>query len=153
MMRIKKLFALVLVCCSVMLVNPVKAQTDCVKVKFEVDGKDVNQKFKIILYVNNEVIEPPVSANGFTVPPEIKSSEKVNVRFLSGEYDLLFESVYVPKFKTDWTIGIDKPPFDKENIASENPDPPNKELLIIYYIDFVPKNKGDGTRMVVKVYK
>lgn len=148
-MRFRELTALILVCCSVMLTNPTNAQTNCVKVKFEVDGKEVKQKFKILLYVNNEVIEPLMSENGFTVPPEIRHSEKVNVRFLSGEYNLFFESVYLPKFKTDWIVGIDRKPFDKENLPQSQPD---KELLGIYYITFVPKD-GLETRIVVEEYK
>lgn len=135
-----------------MLINPVKAQTDYVKVKFEVDGREVKQKFKIMLYVNNQVIEPMVSENGFTTLPEIRSSEKVNVRFVSGEYNLFFDSVDISAFDTDWIVGVDNKPFDKENTASEEPDPPGKELLGIYYIHFVSK-KGLDTRMVVKVYK
>jgi hypothetical protein len=87
------------------------------------------------------------------VPPELKEHEKLNVRFMSGKHDLSFESVYASKFKTDWVVGVDTPPFDSENIASENPDPPGKTLSVIWYIDFVPKDKGDGTRVVVKIYK
>lgn len=148
-MRIRKLTVLILVCCSIMLIKPVKAQTDCVKVKFEVDGKEVKQKFKVMLYVNNEVIEPLMSENGFTVPPEIRDSEKVSVRFLSGEYNLFFESVYLPKFKTNWIVGVDRKPFDKENLPQSQPD---KELLGIYYITFIPKD-GLETRIVVEEYK
>ena len=148
-MGIRNLIILMLACCSVIFTNSVKAQTDCVKIKFEVDGKEVKQKFKIILYDNNKAIEPLVSENGFTVPLEIRNSEKVNVRFLSGEYDLFFESVYLPKFKTDWVVGIDRKPFDKDNLPQSQPE---KELLLIYYINFVPKD-GDGTRMLVEVYK
>lgn len=149
-MRFRKLIALMLVCCcSVMLTGTVNAQTNCVKVKFEVDGKEVRQRFKVLLYVNNEVIEPLMSENGFTVPPEIKDSEKVNVRFLSREYNLFFESVYLPKFKTDWVVGIDRKPFAKENLPQSQPD---KELLGIYYITFVPKD-GLETRIVVEEYK
>jgi hypothetical protein len=149
----KRIKALALVVCVLALVGSVSAQSQCVRIKFEVDGKEVNQKFRVLLYVDNKVIEPTVVGKSFVVPPELKDQEKVNVRFLSGKYDLSFQSVYVSKFKTDWVVGVDNPPFDNENIASENPDPPGKTLSVIWYIDFVPKDKGDGTRVVVKVYK
>lgn len=149
----KKIKALALAVCVLALVGSVSAQSQCVRIKFEVDGKEVDQKFRVLLYVDNKVMEPTVVGKSFVVPPELKGQEKVNVRFLSGEYDLFFESVYLTKFNTDWVVGVDTPPFDNENIASENPDPPGKTLSVIWYIDFVPKDKGDGTRVVVKVYK
>jgi hypothetical protein len=149
----KAIKALALAFWFVALVGSVSAQSQCVNVKFEVDGKEVDQKFRVLLYVDNRVIGPTVVGKSFIVPPELKDQEKVNVRFLSGEYDLFFESVYLTKFNTDWVVGVDTPPFDNENITSENPDPPGKTLSVIWYIDFVPKDKGDGTRVVVKVYK
>ena len=149
----KKIKALALVVCVLAFVGSVSAQNQCVRIKFEVDGKEVDQKFRVLLSVDSRVIEPTVVGKSFIVPPELKDQEKVNVRFLSGKYDLSFESVYVTKFKTDWVVGVDNPPFDNENIASENPDPPGKTVSVIWYIDFVPKDKSDGTRVVVKVYK
>jgi len=151
--KVKAIKALVLASWLVAFVGSVNAQSQCVSVKFEVDGKEMDQKFRILLYVDNKVLEPAVIGKSFVVPPELKGQEKVNLRFLSGEHDLSFESVYVTKFKTDWVVGVDTPPFDNENLASENPDPPGKTLSVIWYIDFVPKDKGDGTRVVVKIYK
>src|SRR2546421_10839113 len=139
----KKTKALALVVCVLALVVSVSAQSQCVSIKFEVDGKEVDQKFKVQLYVDSKVIEPTVVGKSFIVPPELKEYEKVNVRFLSGKYDLYFESVYVTKFMTDWVVGVENPPFDSEKIASENPDPPGKTLSVIWYIDFVPKDKSD----------
>jgi hypothetical protein len=60
--------------------------------------------------------------------------------------------VHVSKFDTDWIVGVDKKPFDKENTASEEPDPPGKKLVGVYYLDFVSK-KGLDTKMIIKVYK
>ncbi len=121
-MTLRKLTILILVCCSAMLT--VKAQTNCVKVKFEVDGKEVRQKFKIVLYFNNAIIEPSVSKKGFAVPLEIGDSNEVSVRFLSGEYDLFFDSLHISALDTDWIVGIDNRPFDKDNIEPEEPAPP-----------------------------
>jgi len=148
----RKLNILMVACCFLLLASSAKAQTSCVKVKFEIDGIEVDQKFKVLVHINNEVIEPSIVGKGFIVPPDLKNHETVGVQFLSGEYDLFFESVHKSAFETDWIVGVDKPPFDNENISSEKPDPPGKELLIIYYITFIPKN-GEETRLVVKVYK
>lgn len=154
-MRGCNLTVLRLICCALIIVSPTKAQSaasaDGVKVKFEVDGDEVKQKFKVMLYANDQVIEPVVTRNKFTVPPEIKNNERVNVRFLSGKYDLFFNSIHVSAFETAWIVGVDNKPFDKENTASEEPDPPDKELSGIYYLHFVSKS-GLDTRTVVKLY-
>jgi hypothetical protein len=151
-MRLKQLTVLIVVCCSAMLTGPAGAQINSMKVKFEVDGKEVKQKFKVMLYIDGEAIEPPVSEGGFIAPPEVRNSQKIGVRFLSGEYDLFFDPVRESAFGTDWIVGVDNKPFDEENSASEEPGPPDKELSVIYYLTFVSK-KGLDTRMVVKVYK
>ena len=144
---------LLLACCCLLLAGAVKAQTERVKVKFEEDGKEVDDEFKLLFYVNGKEFKPTLLEKSFVVPPELGNYETVDVRFQSGAYDLFFESVYLTKFKTDWAVGVDNPPFDKDNTASDEPTPPDRELRILYYIDFTPKSKGDGTRMVVKVYK
>jgi hypothetical protein len=41
-----------------------------VKVTFEVDGEEVHQKFKILLYAGDEIIEPRIDEEGFIVPPK-----------------------------------------------------------------------------------
>ncbi|HEX8560408.1 MAG TPA: hypothetical protein VF668_20100 [Pyrinomonadaceae bacterium] len=148
----RKLTFLMLACCSATMVRPAGAQTDLVKVKFEVDGDEVRQKFKVLLYLDDKVIEPAVSEGGFIAPPEVRSDERVNVRFLSGGYELFFNSVHAAAFGTDWVVGVDNKPFDRENTASEEPDPAGKELSRIYYITFASK-KGLDTRTVVKVYR
>jgi hypothetical protein len=144
---------LIVLCCCLLLSPSVRGQTDCVRLKFEVDGKEVEGKFKILLYLGDKTIEPTLDGKSFIVPSEVKSENKIDVRFLADQYDLLFKSVDKSAFKTDWTVGVDNKPFDEENTASEVPDPREKDLLIIYYINFTPKGKGAMTRLVVKVYK
>jgi hypothetical protein len=136
------------------LAGSVRAQSNCVKVKFEVDNKEItSQDFKVKIYADGQIIEPVIYEHNFIVPPEVKNYEKVDVRFLFGKYNLFFDSVHVSAFQTDWVIGIDSRPFDEENIASSNDDTIDKDLLLIYYIDFIPKNQGAETRLVIKVYK
>jgi hypothetical protein len=120
-----------------------------VKVTFEVDGKEVHQKFKIMLYAGDEIIEPRMVEGGFIVPPEIKKYEKVGVRFTSEGDDLFFDPVYLSKFETEWVVGVDRKPFALENISSSRT---RKKTKLIFYINFISK-EGDGTRMVVAIHE
>lgn len=121
---------------------------DWVPVKFEVDGKEMHQRFKVLLYVNDQIIEPRLVDGGFIVPPELKSAKYAEVRFLSGPYDIFFGSVYPAKFSTDWTVGVDTKPFDPENVRDDTA----KSTQIIYYINFESK-LGDGTKLTVEARK
>ena len=148
-MKVRKLIStLAFTFWSLMLVTGVRGQDRFVKVSFEIDGKRVEERFKILIYVDGIAIEPLRFENGFVVPAWPKSVENVRVRFLFAKHNLLFEPVYIAKFETDWIVGIDNKPFDEENV-----DPrAGKELKVVYYIDFVPHD-GDETRLVVKVPK
>lgn len=134
--------------CAALFAGSALGQSEMVKVKFEVDGKEVRQKFKLTIYAGDETIEPCIVEDGFIVPPEIKKYEKVGVRFVSGSHDLFFDSVYLPKFGSDWVVGVDKKPFAAENLPSTRP---HKKIKLIYYIDFISRT-ADGTRMVVQVH-
>lgn len=150
-MRAKKLVALLFACCFAIPSLPVKAQANRVKIKFEIEGKEViGQKFKILIYFDNQVIEPELTGNGFIVPPEITQHDEVGVRFIAGQYDLYFGSVNNFDFESAWTIGIDTPPFDLQYVLS--PLPAGKESLGIYYLKFMPKD-AEGTIIAVQVYK
>lgn len=151
MMRAILLSILLLACCFASLGDHLAAQADRVKFRFEVDGKQVDEKFKVLLYLSGKAVEPEMFGSSFTVPPEAQGRESAGVRFFSEKYDLYFDPVYLPKFKTDWTVGIDNKPFDEENADSEEPESPDKELSGIRYIHFVSKS-GLDTRMVVKSY-
>lgn len=148
-MKLKKPCTLPVACCALLFVMAAHAQLPTVKIlRFEVDGKEVKEDFKITLYANNQIIEPLRVEDGFIVPPEIRSCENVGVRFLSENYDLVFDQVYLSKFDTDWIVGVDNKPFDQEYIEPKEA----RKLKLIYYLQFVPR-RGDETRMVVKVHK
>lgn len=154
-MRVEKLSFLTLlccaalVCCATLVFYKAKAQSQSVKIlKFEVDGKEVNQHFKVLLYVKGNLIEPTMVENSFIIPPDIKDCETVGVRILSGDYDLIFDPVYQSKFNTDWIVGVDKKPFDQEYVSLKEA----RRLKSIYYLQFV-SHEGDDTRLVVKVRK
>ena len=64
------------------------AQNVTVKAKFQIDGKETKDKFRIILYADGVATETTISDDG-TFPVPALNVPKVNVRFLSGQYDLL----------------------------------------------------------------
>ena len=127
----------------------VSAQSKSVEFRFEVDGAPKKGHPRIVLYAGDEKVEASISDSDFVFPSSLQKYEKVDVRFISGKYNLLFESVYLSKFEGEWVIGVDRKPFDKDNIASAQP---GRHIREIYYINFNPLH-GDGTRMVVITYK
>ncbi len=148
-MKVYLLNVVLLAFCLVLFATEGAAQNNQVKFNFEVDAKPVKEKFKVLLYLDGKAIEPKMCGDSFTVPPEIEGRENVGVRFLSGKYDLYFDPVYLKDFKTDWTIGIDNKPFEKDNINAER----NYEnIALIRYIKFNPKD-GDGFMITAEVNK
>ena len=148
-----KFWKLGVVALSVFLVGAVTGhsapQTKAVRIlQFEVDGRRIEKKFKIVLYVGNQAIEPTMYENSFVIPPSVRKQESVGVRFLCGNYNLFFDDVAVSSFDVDWIIGIDHVPFKQEYVEAEEA----KKLRLLYYISFVPKD-ADGSRLVVKVFK
>lgn len=129
-------------------INSAQAQDRKVKVlRFEVDKKEIKSSFKIILYLNDKEIEPVRDGNSFFVPQEVDNSI-VTVRFISSGYDLLFHPIYPAKFDTDWIIGVDKKPFDADNVSPEE----TRNVKMVYYAQFISR-EGDGTILVVSVLK
>jgi len=150
-MKVGAWSALILASGVVMSAPPSRAQTEFVQIlRFEIDGVRNDQRFKVLFQVGKKVIEPLRFENGFVVPAGLEGLDKVDIRFVSGKYDLLFESVHASAFVTDWIIGVDTKPFDKDNL--ERSPPAGKKLALVYYIQFVPKN-GEDTKMTVRVYK
>lgn len=127
----------------------VSAQSKSVEFRFEVDGVPKKGSPRVVFYAGHENLEAAISGNNFVVPPSLYKYEKVDVRFISGEYNLLFESVYLSKFEGDWVIGVDRKPFDKGNTAAAQPC---RQIREIHYINF-NSLQGDGTRMMVITYK
>jgi hypothetical protein len=128
-----------------------KAQTECVKIKFEIDGKEVvGEKFKVLIDADGQTIEPKLLENGFVVPPEVSNWQKIELRFVSGEYELLFSPLTKYHFDSEWIIGVNNPPFKEQDETSASQE--GKELKLIYYIEFHPK-KGAATSWVTRVYK
>ncbi len=154
MMRIWKLAGLTLCVAVIGSANgyPLQLPADSVDavriLKFEVDGKKVDGRFKLLLYIGKDVITAKVQGKRILLPSRVKEQANVGVRFICRKYDLFFDQVAVSSFKVDWIIGVDHRPFKHEYVEPEAVD----QLRLLYYISFVPKD-GDGTRLVVKVFK
>ena len=149
-MRKRFFYCIILVCGGLIFGQIAQAQSKPIKVKFEVDGKENSHPFRIEISHNGIVIKSKIADRRCVFPPEFIDHEKVDLRFISVKYDLLFEGVYLAKFQCDMVFGVDNKPCDKENI----PTGPlgGKELRFIYYVRFEPET-GDGTTMTVSVYK
>ncbi len=144
----KKLNFLFAILCCLVVINSAQAQERKVKIlRFEVDKKEVKTSFKIIIYLDDKEIEPRRDGDSFFVPQEIDNSV-VSVRFISDGYDLIFHPIYPAKFDTDWIIGVDKKPFDADNVSPEEA----QNVKMVYYAQFISR-EGDGTILVVSVLK
>lgn len=128
-----------------------KAQTECVKIKFEIDGKEiVGEKFKVVIDADGRTIEPKLLKNGFVVPPEVSNWKKIELRFVFGEYDILLNPLTKYHFDGEWLIRVNNPPFQEQTDLPLWKD--GKELRLIYHISFYPKN-AEGTGRIIPVYK
>ena len=127
------------------------AQTKNVKLRFEVDGKEVAKpKYSILIEVDGHQIEPVYTKTGFVVPDELSSGKEINLKFKSGEYDLDFASLKSRDFDTEWIVGVDIPPL---NIPDDKPEKDKrKKLVMAYYIKFRPL-VGESTTWITKVYQ
>lgn len=148
MMKIK-LVSLGLIILSVLLMaQAANGQTEPIKVKFIVDGEEVHQPFKIQLVLNQLVLKPRIKDGSFFLPGELANQEKVDVRFISGKYDLYYDDVYLTKFSDggEFVFGVDNKPFDEDHLRDA--PPPGRELQFVYYLTFMPRN-FEGTELTV----
>jgi len=136
------------------LIRPVFAQSGdaekgLVRLQFEIDGKRVDPRFKIFLYIDGATIEPLRLENGFVVPPLVNTHESAGVRLLFAGHNLYFEHVSRAQFGADWIVGIDHYPFRSAEV--EDPQVA-KKLKVVYYIK-LESGTGDGVMLSVLVPK
>jgi hypothetical protein len=148
-MRIKIFSAVTCAFLALVFADAANAQTDPISVKFEVDGKEVHQPFNIQISLNGLVLEPEIRNSGFVFPPEFLNQEKVNVRFISGKYNLFYEGVYMTKFNGEMVFGLENLPAG-EDCNRTKPSPDAKPMMI-YWLEFHPKNAA-GTKLAVSTY-
>ena len=94
------------------------AQSNQIRLRFEVDGKITKQSFKITFFVKGSATEAKVTKDGFLVPDNIGDVDRFAVRFESKKYELYFDPVFRKDLKADRIVGIDNKPFDKDIINS-----------------------------------
>jgi len=117
-----------------------------VEVEFQLDGKRQRAPSSVDFVESNGTVQSESIVNGeFRVPGSLDSPVAVRLRFL--DRTLLFSQVYPSKFQGKWVVGIDKPPFDPENISARFQQEKPKEL---WFISFEP-TLGEGTRIVVSI--
>lgn len=114
--------------------TPIKAQERKVAVTFKEDGNVKSIVYKIKLRVNDEEVEPQAHEKGFVFSKEIVA-DKVKVTVTIGSRDVDFGEVKKELFETDWVIGIDNKPYEKENVG-HLPGHMREEGDILYYIEF-----------------
>jgi hypothetical protein len=115
------------------------AQTSPVRVRFEVDGKELKQPLRILFAAHWDefkppIIEPPVKDGGFTLPPALDGLkfDEVSLRVVCGKYTLEFTEVEVAKLSGALTFGVDHKPFGPEFLKFKTPAE-RKKLAVIYY--------------------
>jgi hypothetical protein len=118
-----------------------------VGITFDVDGKRVPGPSMIDFSSRGtgKTWRVPIKHGRFTAPDEVTSAP-VDVSLRLAGRRLRFTGVYPAKFRCDWTVGIDTPPFDSENQLEE----PGVKAREFWYIAFEP-HEGDGTRATVIV--
>jgi hypothetical protein len=132
----------------------ITAESRFVRLSIEVDRKRIQEKFQLLVYAGKNEVEPLRFENGFVVPEVLSKYEKVDIKILFRNYDLLFEDVPVEAFTLDWIIGVDLRPFDSENMSSTEKPPAGKRLSFIYYIHYVARTaKQADTKRIVRVFK
>jgi hypothetical protein len=131
----KTVYISIIFCLAWLLIAPniSCAQDEVIKVRFEIDGKEIHQPFKILLSVQSSaVFEPPITDDGFTLPPELRGQEKINIRLLYKKYGLDYGDIHISKFSGEMVFGIDNKPFDEERVRDHDP---KKEIMLIYYLE------------------
>ncbi len=108
-MRTNAFTILLAVCYLTLFSGLAVAQSFPVKARFEVNGKVSKKRFRVLIYANGAPIEPTVSEDGQFCVPDL-SVEQVDVRLISGRYDLLHEGVYLKKLRGQLVFGVKNHP-------------------------------------------
>jgi hypothetical protein len=118
------------------------------KVEFKINDKPTTKKIRIILYVDGVATEPSVSDDGTFLLPAL-NSEWVNVRLISGKYNLLYEHIYLKKLRGALTFRVftNRAALDRLS-DSDSKCLPGHNLISAYDLNF-----HDGTEVIVTTCK
>jgi hypothetical protein len=141
-MKVFVYFVLFIVTFSV----PLIAQSTPVQLNFEVDGKRKKQKFSVTFSAHGSNFNAKKTEKGFLVPIEILQFESFAVIFSSKKYHLEFNPVFRKDLDAVWTLGVDNPPFERDNTSSESYDGVSK----LKYLRIRPLAAGTSSFLVVR---
>ena len=118
-----------------------------VQVTFEIEGEEANfaNGVELSFFLGKQEIKPLLLINGFFVP-DFGNAEKVDVCFRYKRKVYRIDGLSINKFETDWTFGIDRKPFKKEEYR-----PISENAKMIYYISFNNRDGGVGTEVMVEI--
>lgn len=124
------------------------AQSRIVVFDFKVDGKQVEQEFKVLFEVNGKKFEAKSGKDHFVIPAELHHQKTFAVHFISEKYHLLFDAVFLKDLNAKWTIGIDHKPFERDNLNSSIS---YDKVCVLNYLGITPNDGGIATRIVTKL--
>jgi hypothetical protein len=123
------------------------AQNNLVNINFDIDGKSTVYKNAFVDFVfNKDTIR--VNVDGLKLKiPEYVFRKKVTIIFSVDKFFLRFDSIPITlnTYSPQWTIGIDKKPFDKKKHWQVKSW---KKVQIVYYL-----HNDDGRTFTVWLHK
>jgi hypothetical protein len=123
------------------------SQTTSTKItRLEVDGNRVKGTCQLFFVTGPEQteIKAKKKRGGFLLPNSLKGEEYLAVRIRFGKFDLRFPKIHISKFRQDWVVGVDTPPFSDEYVRAEEAATTRRA----YYIKFF-KQGILPTRLVI----
>jgi hypothetical protein len=124
------------------------AQDVPIKVEFKIDEKPTTKKVRIVLYADGRATEPNVSNDGRSLLPAL-DAEWVDVRLVSGKYNLLYEHIFLKKLRGDLTFRVFTSRAAFRRLSdTESKCAPGQNLTLAYDLNF-----HDGTQVTVTTCK
>jgi len=119
-------------------------QSKRVNVRLEVDGKTRITPFLVRVTSGKKTYRMKGDGKGFTIPRNTALQDWVDVTVQFDKHSLKFDHFNSSNFDCGWTVGVDTPPYQPENL-SEGQDPTN--ITSLYFIRF----SGEPERQIVVV--
>ncbi len=118
------------------------------KVEFKIDERPTTKKIRVILYANGHANEPNVADDGTFILPAL-DVEWVDVRLISGKYNLFYEHIFLKKLDSDLTFRVFTGRSAFRRLSdTDDKCPPGQSLSAAHDLNF-----HDGTQMVVTTCK
>ena len=141
-------FLINLTICFLFLSTQALAQPRIVVFDFEVDGKQVEQEFKVIFEAKEKKFEAKSGTHHFIVPAELQHQKSFAVHFISEKYHLFFDALFIKDLNAHWTIGVDHKPFERDNLNSSIS---YDNVCVLDYLGIKPNDGAVATRIITKL--